>query len=157
MTSAVKPIPEGMHTVTPQLVCANAADALTFYAKAFGATELFRMTAPSGGIAHAQIKIGDSVVMLTDENPECGSAGPKTLKGSPVSLYLYFEDADKAFDRVVSAGAKVMMPLADMFWGDRWGYVEDPFGHLWHIASRTREPSMEEMQRAMAEMPRNEA
>ncbi|MGN6316450.1 VOC family protein [Trinickia sp.] len=157
MTSAVKPIPEGMHTVTPQLVCANAAEAITFYTKAFGAIELFRMTGPGGGIAHAQIKIGDSVVMLTEESPDCGSAGPKTLKGSPVSLYLYFEDADKAFDRVVSAGAKVMMPLADMFWGDRWGYVEDPFGHLWHIASRKREPSMEEMQRAMAEMPGNKA
>ncbi|HEX7682605.1 MAG TPA: VOC family protein [Trinickia sp.] len=157
MTSSVKPIPEGMHTVTPQLVCANAAEAIAFYAKAFGAIELFRMPAPSGRLAHAQIKIGDSVVMLTDESPECGAAGPKTLKGSPVSLYLYFEDADKAFDRAVAAGATVKMPLADMFWGDRWGYVEDPFGHVWHIASRKREPTMEEMQRAMAEMPRPDA
>ena len=115
------------------------------------------MPAPSGRIAHAQIKIGDSVVMLTDESPECGASGPKTLKGSPVSLYLYFEDADKAFDRAVTAGATVKMPLADMFWGDRWGYVEDPFGHVWHIASRKREPTMEEMQRAMAEMPRHDA
>ena len=157
MTSSVKPIPEGMHTVTPQLVCANAAEAIAFYAKAFGAVELFRMTSPNGGIAHAQIKIGDSVVMLTEENKDCGAAGPKTLKGSPVSLYLYFEDADKAFERVVSAGAKAMMPLADMFWGDRWGYVEDPFGHLWHIASRKREPSMEEMQRAMADMAKSQS
>ena len=157
MTSSVKPIPEGMHTVTPQLVCANAAEAIAFYAKAFGAIELFRMPAPSGRLAHAQIKIGDSVVMLTDESPECGAAGPKTLKGSPGSLYLYFEDADKAFDRAVAAGATVKMPLADMFWGDRWGYVEDPFGHVWHIASRKREPTMEEMQRAMAEMPRPDA
>ncbi|MDG0025373.1 VOC family protein [Trinickia sp. Y13] len=153
MTSSVKPIPEGMHTITPQIVCANAAQAIEFYAKAFGAIELFRMPGPSGKLAHAQIKIGDSVLMLTDESPECGSSGPKTLKGTPVSLYVYVEDADKAFDRAVSAGATVMMPLADMFWGDRWALVEDPFGHRWHIATRTREPSMEEMQKAMAEMP----
>lgn len=155
MTSSVKPIPEGMHTVTPQLICANAAESIAFYAKAFGAVELFRMQGPSGRIAHAQIRIGDSVLMLTDESPDCGMAGPKTLKGTPVSLYLYFENADKAFDRAVSAGAEVKMPLADMFWGDRWGFVEDPDGHQWHIASRKREPTMEEMQRAMAEMPKH--
>lgn len=157
MTSSTKPVPEGMHTITPQIVCANASDAIAFYVKAFGAVELFRMPGPDGKIAHAQIKIGDSVLMLTEENPSCGSASPKTLKGSPVSLYLYFENADKAFDRAVSAGAEVKMPLADMFWGDRWGFVEDPYGHQWHIASRQREPSMEEMQRAMAEMPPREA
>lgn len=153
MTSSVKPIPEGMHTVTPHLICRNASDAIAFYEKAFGAVELFRMLGPNGKIAHAQIKIGDSVLMMTDESAECGMAGPLTLKGTPVSLYLYFENADKAFERAVSAGVTVKMPLADMFWGDRWAAVEDPFGHHWHIASRTREPSMEEMQRAMAEMP----
>jgi len=153
MTSSVKPIPEGMHTITPQLVCANAAQAIEFYAKAFGAIELFRMPGPSGKLAHAQIKIGDSVLMLTDESPECGSSGPKTLKGTPVSLYVYVEDADKAFDRAVSAGAAVKMPLADMFWGDRWGLLEDPYGHCWHIATRKSEPTMEQMQKAMAEMP----
>ncbi|HVW50397.1 MAG TPA: VOC family protein [Trinickia sp.] len=153
MTSSVKPIPEGMHTITPQIVCANAAQAIEFYAKAFGAIELFRMPGPSGKLAHAQIKIGDSVLMLTDESPECGSSGPKTLKGTPVSLYVYVEDADKAFERAVSAGATVMMPLADMFWGDRWALVEDPYGHRWHIATRKSEPTMEQMQKAMAEMP----
>jgi uncharacterized glyoxalase superfamily protein PhnB len=152
MTSSVKRIPEGMHTVTPHLVCANAAEAIAFYEKAFGAEELFRMPSPNGKIAHAQIKIGDSVLMMTDENAECGSLGPKTLKGTPVSLYLYFEDADKAFERAVSAGATVKMPLEDMFWGDRWGAVEDPFGHFWHIASHMRDPSPEEMQQAMADM-----
>ncbi|WP_206957429.1 VOC family protein [Trinickia acidisoli] len=154
MTSSVKPIPEGMHTITPHLICANAAEAIAFYVKAFGAVELFRMPSPNGKIAHAQIKIGDSVVMMTDENAECGAIGPQTLKGTPVSLYLYCEDADKAFERAVSAGVTVRMPLADMFWGDRWGQVEDPFGHHWHIATRKREPSMEEMQQAMAEMQR---
>lgn len=154
MSSIVKPIPEGMHTVTPYLVCKDANAAIAFYAKALGAVELFRMPGPTGKIAHAQIKIGDSVLMMTDENAECGMAGPLTLKGTPVSLYLYVEDADKTFDRAVSAGMTVRAPLADMFWGDRWGEVEDPFGHHWHIASRTREPSMEEMQRAMAEMPK---
>jgi len=153
MSSIVKPIPEGMHTLTPYLVCKNADAAISFYAKAFGAVELFRLPGPGGKVAHAQIKIGDSVLMMTDENAECGMAGPHTLKGTPVSMYLYVEDADKAFDRAVSAGAIARMPLADMFWGDRWGEVEDPFGHRWHIATRTREPSMEEMQRAMAEMP----
>lgn len=154
MTSSIKPIPEGMHTVTPHLICRNASDAIAFYEKAFGAVELFRMLGPNGKIAHAQIKIGDSVLMMTDENAECGMAGPQTLNGTPVSLYLYFENADKAFDRAVSAGATVKMPLADMFWGDRWGAVDDPFGHHWHIATHVSEPSVEEMQRAMAEMPR---
>lgn len=152
MTSSVKPVPEGMHTVTPQLVCANAAEAITFYTKALGATELFRMMGPTGKVAHAQIKIGNSVVMLTDESPDCGVAGPKTLKGTPVSLYLYVEDADKLFDRAVSAGSTVISPLADMFWGDRWGLVEDPYGHQWHIATHKSDPTPEQMQKAMAEM-----
>ena len=152
MTSSVKPIPEGMHTVTPHLVCANAADAIAFYQKAFGATELFRMPGPTGKIAHAQIKIGNSVLMLTDESPECGMAGPKTLKGTPVSLYLYFEDADQAFERAVTAGATVVTPLADMFWGDRWGNVVDPFGHHWHIATHIEDVSEKEMKRRMDAM-----
>jgi len=148
-TSTVKPIPEGMHSLTPQIVCAGAAKAIDFYQKAFGAVELFRMPTSDGSIGHAQIKIGNSVVMLTDESAQCGSFGPKTLKGTPVSLYLYVENADAAFERAVAAGATVVMPLADMFWGDRWGFVEDPFGHRWHIASHVRDVEPEEMQRAM--------
>ena len=148
-TSSVKPIPEGMHSLTPQIVCAGAAKAIDFYKQAFGATELFRMPTPEGKIGHAQIQIGNSVVMLTDESEQCGSFGPKALKGTPVSLYLYVENADAAFERAVAAGATVVMPLADMFWGDRWGFVEDPFGHRWHIASHVRDVEPEEMQRAM--------
>jgi PhnB protein len=151
-TPSAKPIPEGMHSLTPHLVCANAAEAITFYKNAFGATELFRMPGRDGKIGHAQIKIGDSVVMLTDEAPQQGMLGPKSLKGTPVSLYLYVENADKAFERAVAAGATVLMPLADMFWGDRWGLVEDTFGHHWHIASHTRDVSEDEMKRAMQEM-----
>lgn len=150
-TSSVKPIPEGMHSVTPQLVCAGAADAIDFYKRAFGATELMRMPTPDGKIGHAQLRIGDSVIMLTDESPQCSAIGPKTLKGTPVSLYLYVENADAAFERAVAAGATTVMPLADMFWGDRWGYVEDPFGHVWHIASHVRDVGPEELQRAMSE------
>ena len=150
-TSSVKPIPEGMHSLTPQIVCAGAASAIDFYRQAFGATELMRMPTPDGKIGHAQIRIGNSVVMLTDESAQCGSFGPKTLKGTPVSLYLYVENADAAFERAVAAGATVVMPLADMFWGDRWGYLEDPFGHRWHIASHVRDVEPEKMQRAMQE------
>jgi PhnB protein len=148
-TSSVKPIPEGMHSLTPQIVCAGAADAIDFYKRAFGAVELFRMLTTDGNIGHAQIKIGNSVVMLTDESAECGSLGPKALKGTPVSLYLYVENADAAFERAVAAGATVVMPLADMFWGDRWGFVEDPFGHRWHIASHVRDLDPEAIQRGM--------
>jgi PhnB protein len=151
-TQSVKPIPEGMHSLTPHLVCANAAEAIEFYKKAFGATELFRMQGPDGKIGHAQLKIGDSVVMLTDEMPQRGSVGPKALKGTPVSLFMYVESADKAFERAVAAGATVQIPLADMFWGDRWGLVEDPFGHQWHIATHIRDVSEEEMKKAMKEM-----
>ncbi|HEV3106689.1 MAG TPA: VOC family protein [Trinickia sp.] len=148
-TSSVKPIPEGMHSLTPYLVCAGAAEAIEFYKKVFGATELARLPGPDGKIAHAQIKIGDSTLMLTDESPQQEMLGPKAIKGTPVSLYLYVENADKTFEAAVAAGAKVVMPLADMFWGDRWGHVEDPFGHRWHIATHTRDVSPEEMQRAM--------
>ena len=151
-TSSVKPIPEGMHSLTPQIVCAGAAKAIDFYKQAFGAIELFRMPTPDGKIGHAQIKIGNSILMLTDESQQCGSLSPQTLKGSPVSLYLYVENADAAFERAVAAGATVAMPLADMFWGDRWALVEDPFGHRWHIASHVRDVEPEEMQRAMREM-----
>lgn len=151
-TTSVKPIPEGMHSLTPYLVCANAPEAIAFYKEAFGATELFRMPGPNGRIAHAQIMIGNSAVMLTEEAPEHNCLGPKALKGTPVSLYFYVENADKAFEQAVAAGATVKMPIADMFWGDRWALVEDPFGHQWHIASHVRDATPEEMQRAMKEM-----
>ncbi len=144
----VKPIPEGMHTVTPHLVCAGAADAIEFYKKAFNAVERGRMPGPDGRLMHAQITIGDSSIMLVDEMPEWGALGPKALKGTPVTIHLYVEDADAAFERAVAAGATVKMPLEDMFWGDRYGRVEDPFGHSWSIATHIRDVSPEEMQQA---------
>ena len=150
--SAVKPIPEGMHTVTPHLVCAGAVDAIAFYKKAFGAVELTRTLSPDGNVMHASIRIGDSVIMLNDEMPEWGTFGPKSLKGSPVTIHLYVENADAVFDQGVRAGAKVTMPLADMFWGDRYGKLEDPFGHQWSIGTHTRDVTPEEMQKAMEEM-----
>jgi PhnB protein len=150
--SSVKPIPEGMHTLTPHLVCADASSAIDFYKKAFGATELARMPGPNGKLMHGAVRIGDSVLMLVDEMPEWGSLGPKALKGSPVTIHMYVEDADAALARAVAAGAKVTMPLADMFWGDRYGQIEDPFGHRWSIATHIRDASPEEMRQAMAKM-----
>jgi uncharacterized glyoxalase superfamily protein PhnB len=141
-----------MHTVTPHLICAGAADAIEFYKKAFGATELSRMPGPDGKVMHASIRIGDSVIMLNDEMPDWGTLGPKSLKGSPVTVHLYVENADKVFEQAVRAGAKATMPIADMFWGDRYGKVEDPFGHQWSIGTHTRDVSPEEMQKAMQAM-----
>lgn len=147
--SNTKPIPEGMHSVTPHLVCAGAADAIEFYKKAFGAVEEARLPGPQGKIMHAMIRIGDSAVMLVDEMPEWGALGPKALKGSPVTIHLYVEDVDAFVARAVKAGAKVTMPVADMFWGDRYGKIEDPFGHHWSVATHVRDVSMEEAQQAM--------
>ena len=150
--SSTKPIPVGMHTVTPHLICAGAADAIEFYRKAFGAVELSRMPGSDGKLMHASIRIGDSVVMLNEENPGWGSFGPKSLKGSPVTIHLYVEDVDSVFEQAVRAGAKVTMPLDDMFWGDRYGKLEDPFGHHWSIGTHVRDVSPEEMQKAMEQM-----
>lgn len=152
MKPTAKPIPEGMHTVTPHLICAGAAEAIEFYKKAFGAVELSRMPGSDGKIMHASIRIGDSVVMLNEEMPEWGSFGPKHLNGSPVTIHLYVENVDAVFEQAISAGAKVTMPLDDMFWGDRYGKLEDPFGHQWSIGTHMRDPSPEEMQKAMEQM-----
>ena len=149
---SVKPIPEGMHTVTPHLVCAGAAEAIEFYQKAFGATELSRVPGANGKLMHASVRIGDSVVMLNEEMPEWGAFGPKSLKGSAVTIHLYVENADAVFEQAVAAGAKITMPLDDMFWGDRYGKVEDPFGHQWSIGTHVRDVSPEEMQKAMEQM-----
>jgi PhnB protein len=152
MKPTVRPIPEGMHTVTPHLICAGGAEAIEFYKKAFGAVELSRMTGSDGKLMHASIRIGDSVIMLNEEMPEWGSFGPKHLKGSPVTIHLYVENVDAVFEQAVNAGAKVTMPLDDMFWGDRYGKLEDPFGHQWSVATHMRDPSQEEMQKAMEQM-----
>jgi uncharacterized glyoxalase superfamily protein PhnB len=148
----VKPIPEGMHTVTPHLVCAGAAEAIEFYKKAFDATELGRLAGPQGKLMHAMMRIGDSSVMLVDEFPEWNSLGPKALKGSPVTIHLYVEDVDAFVKRAVAAGAKITMPIDDMFWGDRYGKLEDPFGHHWSVATHTRDVSPDEMKQAMQKM-----
>jgi len=151
----VKAIPKDMHAVTPHLVCAGAADAIEFYKKAFGATEEVRLPGPDGRLMHAMIRINGSAVMLVDEMPEWGALGPKALKGSPVTIHLYVENVDAFVERAVKAGAKVTMPVADMFWGDRYGKLEDPFGHHWSVATHVRDVSMEEAQKAMREMERS--
>ena len=153
----VTPVPEDMHSVTPHLVCAGAAEAIEFYKKAFGAVEAARLPGPGGKLMHAMIRIGDAAVMLVDEMPEWGALGPKALNGSPVTLHLYVEDADATFERAVKAGAKVTMPLADQFWGDRYGKLVDPFGHHWSIATHVRDVSMEEAQQAMKAMQKQQA
>ena len=147
-----KPIPEGMHSVTPHLVCAGAANAIEFYKKAFGAVESGRLPGPDGRILHAAIRIGDSTVMLVDEMPEWGALGPNALKGSPVTLHLYVDDVDAVVARAVKTGAKVTMPVEDQFWGDRYGKIEDPFGHCWSVGTHLRDVSPDEMQKAMREM-----
>ena len=143
--STVRPIPEGMHAITPHLVCADAAAAIDFYVRAFGAVESIRMPGPNGKLMHASIRIGDSNVMLVDEAPEWGALGPLSLKGSPVTLHHYVTDVDAAFAKAVAAGATVMMPVADMFWGDRYGVVVDPFGHKWALATHVEDLTPEQI------------
>ena len=155
-SSAIKPIPEGMHSITPHLICAGAADAIEFYKKAFGATETSRLPGPDGKIMHASIRIGDSALMLTDEMPEHGALGPKSLEGSPVTVHLYVEDVDATTARAVSAGAKTTMPVTDMFWGDRYGQLVDPFGHKWSVATHIRDVTPDEMREAMQAMSRKQ-
>ena len=147
-TVRLMPIPRGMNTVTPHLVCAGASDAVDFYVKAFNATEMGRLAGPDGKLMHAAVRIGDSVVMLMDEFPECGAVAPTTLKGTPVSVHLYVDQVDKAMERAVAAGAKVIIPADDMFWGDRYGVLEDPFGHHWSIATHIRDLSYDEIAEA---------
>jgi PhnB protein len=149
--STVKPIPEGMHSLTPHLICAGAAEAIEFYKKAFNAVECMRLPGPNGRLMHASLKIGDSTLMLVDEMPEHGALGPKALKGTSVFVHLYVENADATVERAVAAGAKVTMPVADMFWGDRYGQLEDPFGHKWSVATHVRDVKPEDMQKAMAD------
>ena len=139
MTTAPKTPPAGFHTLTPHLVCAGASDAIDFMRRAFGAVELSRLEGPSGKIMNAQLRIGDSILMVVDEFPDWGSFGPTALKGTPVTLHLFVPDVDAAFATAVAAGATVRLPVADMFWGDRYGIVQDPFGHLWSLATHQRD------------------
>lgn len=148
--STVPPVPPGMHTVTPHLVCVQAAEAMEFYRKAFNAEILGQLSGPDGKLMHGLMRIGDSMVMLVDENPDWGLLGPSARGGSSVTLHLYVPDADKQFTQAVEAGCTSRMPPADMFWGDRYGIVQDPYGHLWSIATHVRDASMEEIQAAAA-------
>jgi PhnB protein len=148
MKTPVKSVPAGYHTVTPMLTVKDAKKAMECYKRAFGAEERMRFLGPDGkSIMHAEMKIGDSIIMLGEENPEMGCSGPQTLGGTPVGLYLYVEDVDHAFTRAVSAGAKADMPVADMFWGDRFGQVIDPFGHKWNLATHKEDLTPEEMRK----------
>jgi uncharacterized glyoxalase superfamily protein PhnB len=151
---SVKPIPDGYHTLTPYMTVRDAASAVDFYKKAFGAVERGIMKGPDGKIMHAELTIGDSIFMLADEFPEYGSLSPQSTGGAGMGLHIYLEDVDSAFDRAVQAGASVEMPVSDMFWGDRYGKLADPFGHKWSIATHKREMSPEEMEEEMkAQMP----
>jgi uncharacterized glyoxalase superfamily protein PhnB len=145
----VEAVPKAYGSVTAALAIRGAADAIAFYAKAFGAKELSRMPGPDGKLMHAEVRIGDSIVMLGDESPEMGSPSPQTLNGSPVALMLYVKDVDAVFARAVAAGAKPVMPPADMFWGDRYGQVHDPFGHRWSIATHKADLTPKQMKKGM--------
>jgi PhnB protein len=143
-----KPIPAGYHSVTPAIVVRDAAAAIDFYKKAFGAEEIDRMAGPDGSIMHAEIRIGDSILMLGEENEQWGTKSPLSLNGVHGSLHIYVEDADAAFNRALKAGATVRYPLEDAFWGDRYGKVTDPFGHEWGLATRVKDMTKAEMEKA---------
>lgn len=149
MTGSVESIPEGYSTVTPHLVIRGAVEAIDFYKKAFGAEEIYRQMTPEGqAVLHAALKFGNSVLMLCDEFPKGDCNAPKSLNGTTVAMHLYVEDADRAFQRAIEAGCTASMPIMDAFWGDRYGKVKDPFGHVWSIATRIAEVSPEEINRA---------
>lgn len=149
---AVKAIPEGYHSLTPYLVCKGAAQAIEFYKQAFGAVETVRMPGPGGQIMHAEVKIGNSMLMLSDENPQQGALSPQTIGGTGTSVMLYTDDVDAVFNRAVGAGSKTKVPPSEMFWGDRMAQIVDPFGHKWAIATHQEDVSPEEMGKRMAAM-----
>lgn len=151
MTETQSPPLRGMPALSPHLVCGDAAAAIDFYKQAFGAEEMFRLPGPDGKLMHASVKILGSMVMLVDEMPGCGAVSPKTLKGTPVTIHLNVPDVDAFTERAVKAGATVVMPVADMFWGDRYGQLEDPFGHRWSVATHIRDVTPEELQQGAQE------
>lgn len=146
MGNKVQAIPAGYHSVTPYLITDNAADAIAFYKQAFGAIERMRMAGPNGKICHAELQIGNSVIMLADAMPERGARSPQSIGGSPISLHVYVTDVDNVIAKASAAGAKIVRPVADQFYGDRSGMLQDPFGHVWNIATHTEDVSPEEMQ-----------
>ena len=152
MANKVKPVPDGYHNITPYLVIKGAAAAIDFYKSVFGAVEIMRMPQPDGRIGHAELKFGDSFVMLADEYPEIAVVGPQTLGNTSVGLLLYVDDVDKTVERAVANGATIKKPVADQFYGDRTGSFEDPYGHLWHIGTHKEDVPIEEIQRRAAAM-----
>ncbi len=155
MASRIREVPKGFHTATPHLIVTDSARAIDFYKRAFGAEELFRVDLPNGKVGHAELKIGNSIIMLSDEMPGCARS-PQSLGGTGVDIFLYVKDVDQVFNQAVAAGAKIAMPLGDMFWGDRYGQVTDPFGHSWSIATHKEDVHPEELRKraktAMAQM-----
>jgi PhnB protein len=149
MPEQVKAVPPGFHALTPHLTVRNAEQALEFYKNAFGAEVLHVAHMPDGKVMHASLRIGDSMLMLNDEFPDYGTLSPLSTGGSAVTIHIYTDNVDAAFNRAVSAGAQVKMPLADQFWGDRYGVVADPFGHKWSLGAHIKDMSPEEMQREM--------
>ena len=148
----VKPIPDGYPRVSPYLSVDGGSAAIDFYREVFGASERVRMHAPDGRVGHAELQIGDSLIMLSDESPEMGQLGPRTVGGSPVTISVYVEDVDDVFDRAVKAGATALRPVEDQFYGDRSGQFEDPFGHRWSVATHVEDVDPEEMGKRAAEM-----
>jgi len=148
---SVKPVPEGYHTLTPFLTVRDAARAVEFYKQAFGAVERGVAKDPDGKVMHAELKIGDSIIMLSDEYPEFGALSPESIGGSGMGLHIYLDGVDAAFDRAVKAGAVVEMPVMDQFWGDRYGKLRDPFGHKWSIGTHIKDLSEDEMKLGMDE------
>lgn len=149
MSAAVKPIPDGYHSITPYLIVQGGEGAIAFYQKALGAKEVMRMS-DAGKVRHAELQIGDSRVMLADEHPELNALSPKTIGGTPISIHLYVEDVDAVVERAVAAGAKIIRPVADQFYGDRTGGIEDPFGHRWFVATHKEDLSIDEIRRRAA-------
>jgi PhnB protein len=148
----VNAVPEGFHTVTPSLVVRKAAEAIDFYRRAFGAEEICRMRGPDGkSVVHAELKIGDSIIFLSDEFPEMGSRGPESLGGTATTIHLYVPDVDAVFQQAIAAGAQSLMPVQDQFWGDRFGTLVDPYGHRWSISTHIEDVSPEECERRAAE------
>ncbi|MGC2422293.1 MAG: VOC family protein [Candidatus Acidiferrales bacterium] len=150
MAKSVKPIPDGYHSITPSLTCRDAARAIEFYKKAFGASERMRMGGPDGKIMHAELQIGDSLIFVNDPMGPAAASEPSATV--PMSIYLYVEEADAVFNRAIAAGARVNVPLQDMFWGDRYGAVIDPFGHHWGVATHIKDASLEEIERGQKAM-----
>jgi len=152
MPSKVKPIPDGYHTATPYLIVDNCAAAIEFYQRALGAKEIFRFPGPGGKIAHCEIQVGDSRIMLADESRDWGTHSPRSLKGTAASVFLYVEDVDASYRNFIQAGGKQVVPVENMFWGDRFGKVADPFGHEWQIATHKEDLSPADMEKRMGEM-----